>query len=538
LSLAGAFPRTPSGQETPADMHTADLVIIAAYLLALVGVGMGVARRQKTTDSYFVAGRSVPGWAAGISLLATIITSVTFIAYPGAAYAGNWNLLVPGILFVLVMASIGPVVVPFFRHAVSMSAFEYFGKRFGPRARMYSSFAFAAGHFAKMGFVFYLLALSVSSFTGWPVTTLIVGLGALAIFYTFVGGLKAVIWTDVIQGIMLWTGVLVTIALLLFSSHARPGAMLHLIAAHHKTSLGSMAFDLARPTFWTLALYGLFFYLQKYTADQTVVQRYLAARSDREAMRGIALGASLCLPVWTAFMLIGSLLWAFYQLSGGTLSPSITRPDQVLPYYMVTQMPAGVGGLFLAALFGAAMSMLASDLNCLGLVLVEDFYSHFLPHHSDARRLRFGKISIVLCGFLAISVALRLTSTHGSALALYYTATAIVAGGLAGLFLLAFLSRRAGTAAAWAGIVANLAFTAWATLTVNGGKMLDLGAWNYPWNEYTIGAVGNVLLLAVGLLVAGFFPLRAKASSPHTLWDWLAAEKHSHLHVIQLGDTQ
>jgi SSS family solute:Na+ symporter len=517
-------------------MHTADVLIIAGYLVALVAVGVAVAGRQKSTDTYFVAGRSVPGWAAGLSLLATIITSVTFIAYPGAAYAGNWNLLVPGILFVAVIVSIGPVVVPFFRHAVSMSAYEYFGKRFGPWARMYSAFAFAAGHFAKMGFVFYLLALSVSSFTGWPVTLLIVGLGALAIFYTFVGGLKAVIWTDVVQGFVLWIGIAVTIVLLLFSAHSRPGAMLHLIAAQHKTSLGSMSFDLARPTFWTLAIYGLFFYLQKYTADQTVVQRYLAAKSDRQALRGIAMGASLCLPVWTAFMFIGSLLWAFYRLGGGVMPASITRPDQVFPYYMVTQMPVGVGGLFLAALFGAAMSMLASDLNCLGLILVEDFYSHFFPRHSDLQRLRFGKVSIVICGALAIAVALRLTSTHGSALALYYTATAIVAGGLAGLFLLAFLSRRAGRAAAWAGIIANLMFTAWATLTVNGGKILDLGAWNFPWNEYTIGAVGNVLLLAVGLLAALFFPVRG-TDSRHTLWDWLAGDRQPHLHAIHLGDT-
>jgi SSS family solute:Na+ symporter len=519
-------------------MHTADVLIIAGYLLALVAVGVGVAGRQKTTDSYFVASRTVPGWAAGLSLLATIITSVSFIAYPGAAYAGNWNLLVPGILFVAVIISIGPVVVPFFRHAVSMSAYEYFGKRFGPGARMYSSFAFATGHFAKMGFVFYLLALSVSSFTGWPVTLLIVGLGALAIFYTFVGGLKAVIWTDVVQGAVLWVGIAVTISLLLFSSRSSAGAMLHLIASHHKMALGSMAFDLSRPTFWTLALYGLFFYLQKYTADQTVVQRYLAAKSDKQALGGIAMGAWLCLPVWTAFMFIGSLLWAFYKLGGGVLPASITRPDEVFPYYMVTQMPVGVGGLFLAALFGAAMSMLASDLNCLGLILVEDFYSHFFPGHSDAQRLRFGKASIVLCGALAIAVAVRLSSTHGSALALYYTATAIVAGGLAGLFLLAFLCRRAGRGAAWTGIMANLVFTAYATLTVEGGKILDLGAFNYPWNKYTIGAVGNVLLLAVGLLTAWVFPVRAGADLRHTLWDWLAGERNTHLQIIHLGDTQ
>lgn len=103
-------------------MHTVDVLIIAGYLMALVAIGIGVAGRQKTTETYFVAARSVPGWAAGLSLLATIITSVTFIAYPGAAFAGNWNLLVPGIFFVAVIVSIGPVVVPFFRHAVSKSA--------------------------------------------------------------------------------------------------------------------------------------------------------------------------------------------------------------------------------------------------------------------------------------------------------------------------------------------------------------------------------------------------------------------------------
>jgi SSS family solute:Na+ symporter len=543
MTPAIQFDRLPAQPivESAGKMHIADILVIAAYLLALMVIGVCVRGKQNTTDSYFVAGRSVPGWAAGMSLLATIITSVTFIAYPGAAYAGDWTLLVPGILFVAVIAAIGPVVVPFFRHAVSMSVYEYFGKRFGPWVRMYASFAFAAGHFAKMGFVFYLLALSVAGITGWPIGLLIAGLGAIAIFYTFVGGLKAVIWTDVVQGFFLWGGIAVTLGLLLFASHASPAAMFHLIAVHHKTRLGSFDFNLAQPTFWTTALYGLFFYLQKYTADQTVVQRYLAARSDRSALRGMAMGASLCLPVWTAFMLIGSLLWAFYQLNGHVngqaLPAAVTRADQVFPYYMVTQMPVGVGGVFLAALFGAAMSMLASDLNCLGLILTEDFYAHFFPRHTDAQRLRFGKISIVISGAMAIAVALRLTSTHGSALALYYTATAIVAGGLAGLFLLAFLSRRAGRAAAVAGIAVSLAFTAYATLTGNGGRLLNLHAYNYPWNEYTIGAIGNVLLFTAGLLVATVFPASSTIPSRNTLWDWLAHRRRTRIFVVQVGET-
>jgi solute:Na+ symporter, SSS family len=518
-------------------MHWADILVIAAYLLTLVIIGIRGARGQKTTDSYFVASRSVPGWAAGLSLLATIITSLTFIAFPGSAYAGDWNLLVPGIIFVGVIVSIGPVIVPFFRHAVSMSVYEYFGKRFGPGVRMYSSFAFAAGHFAKMGFVFYLLALAVAGFTGWSIALLITGLGVITVFYTFIGGLRAVIWTDVVQSVLIWTGIAIAVVLLLSSPHARPGAMIHLIAAHHKTSLGSMDFDLARPTFWTMALYGFFYYLQKYTADQTVVQRYLAADSDRSALRGIELGATLCLPVWTAFMLIGSLLWAFYRLSGETLPGAVTRADQVFPYYIVTQMHTGIGGLFLAALFGAAMSMLASDLNCLGLILVEDFYSHFFPHHDDARRLRFGKISIVLCGALAITVALYLSNTRGSALAAYYTATSIIAGGLAGLFLLAFLSQRAGRAAAIAGIIANLIFTAYATVTLNGGAILNLHRYNYPWSEYTIGVFGNILLLAAGLLYAALFPAQSRPPSAATLWSWLADRKHHALQTAQIGET-
>ena len=517
-------------------MHALDIAVIFVYLLALVGVALRTAGRQHTTQRYFVAERSIPGWAAGMSLLATIITSVTFIAYPGAAYAGNWNLLVPGIFFLLVITAIGPVIVPFFRHAVSLSVYEYFGKRFGNGVRFYTAFTFALGHFSKMGFVFYLLALSVSGITGWPIAAVIFVLGGITIVYTLLGGLEAVIWTDVIQGFVLWTGVVVTIALLLFSPRVHSGAMLHLIAGSHKTSLGSMHFNLALPTFWTLALYGLFFYLQKFTTDQTVVQRYLAARTDRQALRGAMLGAALCLPAWTAFMLIGSLLWAFYRITALALPSSVTRPDQVFPHFMVTQMPIGIAGLFLAALFGAAMSMLASDLNCLAVILVHDFYETIVPGRPDKSLLRLGKLSIAVCGALAMAVALRLAHTQGSALALYYTITAIVAGGLAGLFLLAFLLPRAGRAAALLGIAINLIFTAWATLTMNHGAQFNLHRWNYPWHEYTIGAVGNLLLLAVAAIAAPLLPRSLSSQPPLTLWSWLASRNTPTSHLVIAGE--
>jgi SSS family solute:Na+ symporter len=226
-------------------------------------------------------------------------------------------------------------------------------------------------------------------------------------------------------------------------------------------------------------------------------------------------------------MLIGSLLWAFYRITGERLPAGITKPDQVFPHFMVTHMPIGLAGLFLAALFGAAMSMLASDLNCLGVITTQDFYAQFFPERTDPERLRFSKISIGVCGLLAIGVALRLSTTQGAALALYYTVTAIVAGGLGGLFLLAFVAPRAGKAAAVAGIAVNLGFTAWATLTMDGGKMLNLHRWNYGWHEFTIGAIGNILLLVIGLLVSVLIPERAAGPSRLTFWAWLEMRRTS-----------
>lgn len=500
-------------------MRTLDLIVVAVYLLALIGIGIFFARRQKTTDDYFIARGTIPGWAMGLSLLATIITSVTFIAYPGSSYAGDWSLLVPGFLFVAVLFLVGTVVVPFYRHVVHVSAYEYFGRRFGTPVRLYASLAFAAGHFSKMGFVFYLLALTLSSMTGFRIEAVILLTAVVTVFYTLLGGIEAVVWSDVVQGFVLWVGIAVSIAALLLIPHAGPAAVLADAWTHGKMSLGSTALRLDKPTILVLAIYGFWFYLQKYTGDQTVVQRYLLARSDRAALRGIGLGAALCLPVWAAFMLIGSLLWSFYRLTGEALPKTITKPDQIFPHFLLTHLPAGLTGLFIAALLGSAMAMLASDMNCLAAIAVEDFYGLARPASTDRQRLRAGKWVVLASGAAAALVALRLAHSQGSALALYYTVTAIVAGGLAGLFLLAFLFPRATPAAAMGGIVASLAFTAYATLTL-GGKSLDLGRWNFPWHDYMIGAVGHVVLLAVGAAIALARP--ATVASELTWAGWRA----------------
>ncbi len=510
-------------------MKSLDILVIALYMSGLVGIGIYFSRRQTTTESYFIANRSIPTWAMGLSLLASIITSVTVIAYPGAAYAGDWSLLVPGIMFVVVVFLVGAAIIPFFRHVVRMSAYEYFGLRFGTGVRLYASLAFALSRFLKMGFVFYLLALTLSSIIGWPVNQVILLTAAITIFYTILGGIEAVIWTDVFQGFVLWAGILVSISFLLFLPKQGPLAVLADAWRHGKMSLGSTALRFDRPTILVLVVYGFFFYLQKYTADQTVVQRYLLARTDRSAIRGISLGAFLCLPVWMAFMLIGSLLWSFYRLTGEKLPSVLQKTEQIFPYFLLTHIPSGLSGLFVAAILGSAMAMLAQDMNCLATIGTEDFYRLARPDSTDRQRLRVGRAIVGISGLAAAIVAIKVAQTHGSALSLYYTLTGILAGGLAGLFLLAFLMKRATPAGAIAGIVANLAFTIWATLTL-GGKTLNLGRFNFPWHEYMIGAIGHFVLLAVGI------PISLRSSSGFkrpdlTVWGWIESRRQTALHA-------
>ncbi|MGD0128338.1 MAG: sodium:solute symporter [Terriglobia bacterium] len=497
-----------------------DLAVIVIYMATLVFFGLRFARRQTSTERYFVAKRSIPGWAAGLSLLATLISSMTFIAYPGSAYAGDWSNLVPGFMVVVVLAILGLVIIPFFRHVVGVSAYEYFGKRFGYGVRVYSSVAFAATHFFKMGFVFYLLALTVSGMTGWKTERVIILVGIVTMGYTLIGGIEAVVWADVFQGFLLWVVVFICLGFLLFLPPGGPAQALQTAWQSHKLSLGSTAPDLTRPTVLVLSLYGFFFYLQRYTADQTIVQRYLVAKSDRAALGGITLGAVLCVPVWALFMLIGTLCWTFYRSTSERLPAYIGKADQVFPHFITTHLPSGLAGLFLAALFGAAMANLSADLNSLAAIGVEDYYRVFRPAASERLRLRIAKIIVAFCGILCMVVATALVHTRGTALSLWYSISAMVAGGLAGLFLLAFLSERSSKTAAWVGISCGLLFSTWGTLTSGGGKIWNLGRYNFPFHEYMIGVVGHIVVLVSGYAASLWFPNNDVASKDLTLWGW------------------
>jgi len=373
--------------------------------------------------------------------------------------------------------------------------------------------------------VFYLLALTIHSMTGWNLIGVIVVSGIVTIFYTLIGGLEAVIWTEVLQGIIMWVGIVVVLGVLLYLPPGGPSAAFSLAWEKGKFSLGDWNLDLTKKGVWVMSLYGFFWYLQKYTGDQTIVQRYLVAKSDRDALKGIAVGALMCLPTWVLFMLIGTLVWAYYQLSGEVLPAYIDKPDKVFPYFLTTKIPVGLAGLFMAALFAAGMSTLASDLNCLSAVGVEDYYRKLRPASTDGQRLLMGKLIVAACGVAAVVIAIVIALAGERALSLYFTVSSILTGGIAGLFILAFLSTRANKGGVWVGIVACVLVTAWGTFTSGKEPVWNLGAYNFKLPGIMIGVVGHVVLLGVGYAASFFFPASTPEHKEMTLWGWLAKRK-------------
>ena len=257
------------------------------------------------------------------------------------------------------------------------------------------------------------------------------------------------------------------------------------------------------------------------TCDQTVVQRYLVARTDRQAVRGVLIGSLFCVPVWALFMLIGTLCWTFFKLTGEALPAQFGRGDQAFPYFVTHHLPAGFAGLFIAALFGATMANLSSDLNSLAAVAVEDYYRLWFRGSSERARLIAAKVAVVICGAICMAVASVLGHSNGSALSLWFTISAIATGGLVGLFALAFLTPRANATGAYVGIAASLLFTTWAVLTQDGGKIWNLGRGNFPLHNFMVGAIGQVLCFGIGYLASLPFQSSRNSAPELTIWSWI-----------------
>ncbi|AXP80124.1 Sodium/glucose cotransporter [Mariniflexile rhizosphaerae] len=491
------------------NIHWIDVTIVIISVLFTLGAGFYFARRQKSSDHYFSGSKTIPAWAIGISIFATLISSVTFLAYPAAAYKSNWILLVQGLMVPIVLVGLIWVIIPLFRKVIRLSTYEYFERRFGVFARMYSSIAFILTHFSKMGTVLYLVSLALATLTGLDVTTYILMLSVVIIFLTLLGGIEAVIWMDVIQGFLLIGGGLLCAGILLFNYEGGPGQMLSEAVTMKKIDFGPYNFSFTELTFWVLVINGAFYALQKYGTDQTIVQRYLAAKSDKDAKKAAYIGVFASVPVWALFMLIGSLLFVFYN-SGAAILPEGINADQAFTYFIGTELPVGAVGLVLAALIAAAVSSLDSDMNCLAAIGVEDFYQRFKPNCTDKDRLVVGRLLVLLSGIAMSVVALLYAAWDGEGvLGVVFELYAIFSAGIVGIFILGLFSRRANKQGLHIGIAACIAFTAYAVLTTtkigDGDVIWDLGNYNFPHHKYMLGVYSHLIVLIVGYFASFLF---------------------------------
>ena len=491
-----------------AHVATLDLVVLAAYFAATMAVGVGLSRRSRSVEGFTAAGRSLPGWLTGLSILGTYVSSITFLALPAKAFADNWNAFVFSLSIPLATWIAARWFVPFYRGTAHVSAYRHLEARFGPWARAYASLCYLATQLARMGTVMYLMALPMSALLGWDVRGVILLTGISVTIYALTGGLVAVIYADALQTIVLMAGALLSATLAVAALPGGAGEVFRVAAEHGKFSLGSFGASVSGPTVWVVLLYGLVINLQNFGIDQNYVQRYIASRSDAEARKSVWLGGLAYFPLSALFLFIGTALFAYYSAHPASLPDGLgdpARADWVFPWYIVTVLPPGVAGLLIAAIFAAAMSTISTCLNSSATIVLSDYYRRYVNREATERQsIRVLRVTTVAWGLAGTGAALAMTRVR-SALDAWWTLAGIFGGGMLGLFLLGFLSRRATGRAALGGVAAGVLLTLWMTLSPRWAAFP--AALRSPFHEFLVIVFGTAAVLAVG------WGLSAKADS-------------------------
>ncbi len=431
--------------------------VIGLYLLILVGIGFYFSRRESSTDDYFKAGGRVPWWAAGLSIFGTQLSAITFMAIPAKTYATDWGMFLFSMMAVAVAPLIVFVFLPFYRRLNITTAYEYLEKRFNLAARLIGSLMFITLQFGRIGIVLFLPSIALSVVTGIDVGLCIVLMGVLSIVYTVLGGIEAVIWTDVLQVVVLLGGALLCLVMISLRLEGGFGGLMDLAFSDDKFHIFNFDFDLTSPTFWVVVLGGIGANIISYGSDQTVVQRFLTTKDEKSAADSIWTSAALVVPGSILFFGIGTALFAFYRLHPALMSPTaLDNTDAIFPYFIVTQLPQGVAGILIAGVFAAAMSSLDSSMNSVATVVTTDFFQRFRPNADEHQSLQVAKWTTGVVGVSGTAFALLMASwdikSLWDQLNLFI---GLFAGGLGGLFLLGMFTRRANGAGSVTGLVVS-----------------------------------------------------------------------------------
>jgi SSS family transporter len=432
-----------------------DYAAIGGYLATLVLVGLYFTRREKTCEDFFLGGRRIPWWAAGLSLLATQVSSIGFMAVPAKSFATNWAYFLGVASWFLVVPLVNRAYIPFFRRLNLTSVYEYLELRFDVTVRLFGTVLYSFLQLGRMAITLYLPALALSAVTGVDTVVCILIMGLLCTAYTVAGGIEAVIWTDVLQAGLLIGGALVCVVIVVVDIAGGPSRFFEVASADGKFATAPMDWSYTTATVWVILVGNVFTRLGGLTADQAVVQRYLTTPDERTARRALWTDVVVSIPWAVIVFLLGTALYVFYKLNPGMLDATLDT-DAVVPLFVAQMIPPGVAGLIIAALFAAAMSSLDSSMHSVATVWVTDVVTRFRPGMADRAALRWARWLTLLLGLFGTATALWMAAADIQSLwDQFWRLVGLFIGGLSGLFILGIFTRRASSFGAWAGALGS-----------------------------------------------------------------------------------
>ena len=451
LIATPALAASGEGSAGRAGFGLVNYIALAAYLAALVVIGAYFSRREKSTDDFFLAGRRIPWWAAGLSIFGTGLSAITYMAIPAKAYDTDWVFILSSFAPILFIPVVVAFYIPFYRRLGVTTAYEYLERRFNLAARLFASIFFILFQFGRMAIVLYLPAVALSTVTGLNVYACIVIMGVLATVYTVLGGIEAVIWTDVLQVVVLLGGAILSLVLIARGVDGGYAGIVSTGLAYGKFHTFNWGWGHTAATVWVVVLGSFLSAVMPNTADQSIVQRYLATRDVRSAKRAAWTSALMGIPTAFLFFFLGTALFVFYKAHPERLAPGI-KSIATLPLFIMQEIPPGISGLLIAGIFAAAMSSVDSGMNSVATAFTTDFYRRFRRDAGERHYLRVARIVTLIAGTIAIVVAIAVARLEvQSLLDLFFEIMGLFGGSIAGLFVLGIFTRRANGAGALVG---------------------------------------------------------------------------------------
>ena len=463
--------------------------VLALYLIAMLLMGFYFMRKENGADDFFKGGGRIPWWAAGISIYATMLSAITYMTIPAKAYTTDWTYYPMLWMILLISFPVIKYYLPYFRKLNVTSAYEILEQRFNLFTRLLASTLFSIFMIVRMAIVLYLPSLALTAVTGIDIYLCIVLMGLVTIIYCTMGGVEAVIWGDVVQGLILVFGAIFAVIYLAVNTEGGVMGCIDIALANDKLRLFDWSNSWSQACWWVIIIGGLANNLISYTSDQTVIQRYLTTPDEKSAGRGILVNGVMSVFVSVAFYMIGTGLYTFYKTHPTELDVTMGQSDAIFPFFMMSQMPAGIAGALIAAIFAATMSTISSNINSVATAFSIDFWKRF-RRTTDSQLVVVARWASVVSGMIGLLLALLMATWDiQSFLDFFNEALGLLTSGLGGLFFIAVFMKRVKGYAALTGFVVGEAVVFWMSEYTDANFLL-------------FGAIGMVVSIVVAWLLS------------------------------------